>query len=94
MDAVGKTIAVPFSTADVGTRIPDDEEAQVAVAFSALADWVLVGAETESVAVAVSTLLEAVTVALVGYADEEAFVGIGSEIKDEVPVEEALSVAD
>lgn len=54
-DAVGRTIAVPFSTADVGTRIPDDEEAQVAVAFSPLADWVLVGAKTESVAVAVST---------------------------------------
>lgn len=102
MEAVGKTMAVPFSTADVGTRIPDDEEAQVAVAFSPLADWVLVGAKTKSVAVAVSTLLEVGTVALVGNS-EKALVGTGSEIKDEVSVEklavsvneaEALSVTD
>jgi hypothetical protein len=73
-EAVGKTISVPLPAAEEGSRIPDEEEAQVVVALSSMADWVLVGAKSESVAVAVSTLL-CVEVSLKGDPDGGAAVG-------------------
>lgn len=79
IEAVGKTLSVPLPGAEEGTRIPDEEEAQVFVALSSLADWVLVGTSTESVTVAVSTL-PWVEVSLEGDPDEGAAVGKGSEV--------------